>query len=105
MKFYYRADLGLYDLRSGTDQLGKGGRTHPATFIYPSPQFDPSNADYDIALIRTYEPFDFGDTRQPVTPSTSEPKNGDMLFVSGWGLTSVSVHFTLYVMYSTFKLY
>lgn len=89
--FPYRPDLGLYDLRSGTDQLGQGGRTHPATVVYVSPSYKSSNVDYDIALIRTYEPFEFGDTRQPVTLSTSEPNVGDVLFVSGWGLTNVSI--------------
>lgn len=82
-------DFGYYDIRSGTDQLNQGGRLHPATFIYVNPNFDTANADYDVALIRTYEPFDFGDTRQPITLTTVEPEDGSILFVSGWGLTEV----------------
>lgn len=81
---------GLYDLLSGTDQLNQGGRTHPITKLYINPNFVHNSVDYDIALIFTYEPFEFSDVRQPIAIATSEPREGDVLFISGWGLTQFS---------------
>lgn len=87
----YSENDGLYDLLSGTDHLNQGGRTHPVTKLYVHPHFNVSigGGDYDIALIFTYEPFEFSDIRQPIPLATSEPAHGDILFTSGWGQASV----------------
>lgn len=50
------------------------------------PQFDPRTFEYDLALLRFYEPVKFQPNILPVcVPQTDDDFIGNTAYVTGWG--------------------
>lgn len=54
--------------------------------VVPYPQFDNRTFEYDLALLRFYEPVSFQPNIIPVcVPDTDENFVGGTAYVTGWG--------------------
>lgn len=76
--------LGEYDLAEEEEPYGYQERR--VQIVASHPQFDPRTFEYDLALLRFYEPVDFQPNIIPVcVPETDENFIGRTAFVTGWG--------------------
>ncbi|PNF41031.1 hypothetical protein B7P43_G08501 [Cryptotermes secundus] len=73
-------------LRAGSSTKGVGGTVHPASEVVMHPDY--WDADYDIAVIKVSEPFEFSDSVQPISMSSVVPPTGTPVVVTGWGRLS-----------------
>lgn len=76
--------LGEYDLAEEEEPYGYQERR--VQIVASHPQFDPRTFEYDLALLRFYEPVIFQPNIIPVcVPETDESHVGRTAFVTGWG--------------------
>lgn len=76
--------LGEYDLAEEEEPYGYQERR--VQIVASHPQFDPRTFEYDLALLRFYEPVEFQPNIIPVcVPETEENFIGRTAFVTGWG--------------------
>lgn len=76
--------LGEYDLAEEEEPYGYQERR--VQIVASHPQFDPRTFEYDLALLRFYEPVEFQPNIIPVcVPETDENFIGRTAFVTGWG--------------------
>lgn len=87
---FLRQRPGAIRFRAGTSRRGEGGTIHHADTITVHPQYDYVIADYDIAFVTVKEPFEFTESVQAIPLATSEPQDGDVALISGWGVEHVS---------------
>lgn len=76
--------LGEYDLAEEEEPYGYQERR--VQIVASHPQFDPRTFEYDLALLRFYEPVIFQPNIIPVcVPENDENFIGRTAFVTGWG--------------------
>lgn len=76
--------LGEYDLAEEEEPYGYQERR--VQIVASHPQFDPRTFEYDLALLRFYEPVEFQPNIIPVcVPESDENFIGRTAFVTGWG--------------------
>ncbi|EDV35939.2 uncharacterized protein Dana_GF12723 [Drosophila ananassae] len=76
--------LGEYDLAEEEEPYGYQERR--VQIVASHPQFDPRTFEYDLALLRFYEPVVFQPNIIPVcVPDNDENFIGQTAFVTGWG--------------------
>ncbi|KAH6931702.1 hypothetical protein HPB50_027248 [Hyalomma asiaticum] len=76
--------LGEYDLKSDREPLSHVERR--VQIVATHPRFDASTFEYDLALLRLYEPVPFQDNVIPVcVPDTNDSFVGRSAVVTGWG--------------------
>ncbi|XP_075549745.1 serine protease notopleural [Dermacentor variabilis] len=76
--------LGEYDLKSEREPLSHVERR--VQIVATHPRFDASTFEYDLALLRLYEPVPFQDNVMPVcVPDTNDSFVGRSAVVTGWG--------------------
>lgn len=76
--------LGEYDLKSEREPLSHVERR--VQIVATHPRFDASTFEYDLALLRLYEPVAFQDNVMPVcVPDTNDSFVGRSAVVTGWG--------------------
>ncbi|KAH8277732.1 hypothetical protein KR018_004420 [Drosophila ironensis] len=76
--------LGEYDLAEEEEPYGYQERR--VQIVASHPQFDPRTFEYDLALLRFYEPVVFQPNIIPVcVPENDENFIGQTAFVTGWG--------------------
>ncbi|XP_061397382.1 serine protease filzig [Musca vetustissima] len=76
--------LGEYDLAEEEEPYGYQERR--VQIVASHPQFDPRTFEYDLALLRFYEPVTFQPNIIPVcVPDSDEDFIGQTAFVTGWG--------------------
>ncbi|XP_055916137.1 serine proteinase stubble [Eupeodes corollae] len=76
--------LGEYDLAEEEEPYGYQERR--VQIVASHPQFDPRTFEYDLALLRFYEPVVFQPNIIPVcVPGSDEDFIGQTAFVTGWG--------------------
>lgn len=76
--------LGEYDLAEEEEPYLYQERR--VQIVASHPQFDPRTFEYDLALLRFYEPVAFQPNIIPVcVPETDENFIGRTAFVTGWG--------------------
>lgn len=66
-----------------------GGSRYKIREVIPHPNYDPNNYDNDIAILKPFHTFPFGDRIQsiPLQPRGIEVLTGTTAWVSGWGVT------------------
>lgn len=76
--------LGEYDLADEEEPYPYQERR--VQIVASHPQFDERTFEYDLALLRFYEPVAFQPNIIPVcVPDSDENFNGQTAFVTGWG--------------------
>lgn len=76
--------LGEYDLAEEEEPYNYQERR--VQIVASHPQFDPRTFEYDLALLRFYEPVEFQPNIIPVcVPQTDENFIGRTAYVTGWG--------------------
>lgn len=76
--------LGEYDISSDKEPYAHIERR--IQIIAPHPKFDPRTFEYDLALLRFYEPIRFQRNIIPVClPESNETFVGRWATVTGWG--------------------
>lgn len=76
--------LGEYDLAEEEEPYGYQERR--VYIVVSHPQFEPRTFEYDLALLRFFEPVEFQPNIIPVCmPETDESFVGRTAFVTGWG--------------------
>lgn len=77
--------------RAGSTISTSGGELVQATQLFTHPDFNPSNGDYDVALVSVSNAFDGNNIGVITLPAAGTPiPIGDAATISGWGLTSAS---------------
>ncbi|XP_069679940.1 trypsin-7-like isoform X2 [Periplaneta americana] len=75
--------LSVVRFRAGSTYRQQGGTLHNAAEIIMHPQY--SDYDYDIAVVRVKEPFEYSDSVQPISLTSTAPATGTSVVVTGWG--------------------
>ncbi|XP_037967408.2 serine proteinase stubble [Plutella xylostella] len=76
--------LGEHDLANESEPYGFAERR--VQIVASHPHFDPATFEYDLALLRFYEPVNFQPNILPVcVPDTDEDYVGKVAYVTGWG--------------------
>ncbi|KAJ9590566.1 hypothetical protein L9F63_016398 [Diploptera punctata] len=77
----------LMVLKAGTNELYSKGIEHQISKMIVHPQYDSRSFDYDIALIKVMQPFNFTDKVNAVElPAQNwHPHSNTIATVSGWG--------------------
>ncbi|KAJ9590567.1 hypothetical protein L9F63_016399, partial [Diploptera punctata] len=79
-------------LKAGTNKLSSKGITRQISKMIVHPQYDSWSFDYDIALIKVKQPFNFTDKVNAVElPAQNwHPHSNTIATVSGWGVINYS---------------
>ena len=76
--------MGEYDLNSDGEPNNHVDRK--VQIVASHPKFDPKTFEYDLALLRFYEPVDFQPNIIPICiPEEEEDLVGETAWVTGWG--------------------
>ena len=76
--------MGEYDLGSTDEPQGHVDRK--VQIVASHPKFDPKTFEYDLALLRFYEPVEFKPNVIPICiPDEDEELVGETAWVTGWG--------------------
>ena len=76
--------MGEYDLGSTDEPQGHIDRK--VQIVASHPKFDPKTFEYDLALLRFYEPVEFKPNVIPICiPDEDETLVGETAWVTGWG--------------------
>ena len=76
--------MGEYDL--GSDGEPNGHIDRKVQIVASHPKFDPKTFEYDLALLRFYEPVEFQPNIIPICiPEDEEDLVGETAWVTGWG--------------------
>ncbi|KAJ4451726.1 hypothetical protein ANN_03196 [Periplaneta americana] len=70
-------------VRAGTNYWNRGGSTRRISKIIIHPRFQ--TYDYDIALIKVAQPWQFTESIKPIAMTSTPPSVGTCVIVSGWG--------------------
>lgn len=73
----------------GTNTLSQGGQTIIASSLAYHQSYDPTTLVNDIGIVKLSKPIQFNKNIQPISLGHTNPRNGEAVIVSGWGLTSV----------------
>lgn len=97
--------LGEYDLAEEEEPYLYQERR--VQIVASHPQFDPRTFEYDLALLRFYEPVAFQPNIIPVcVPDSDENFIGRTAFVTGWGrLYEVFINIFLYFIAAVTYIY
>jgi len=88
----------LNDNTSSTLQVSSGFALH----IHP--QFNKTNLQHDIALLRVYPPFRLGNSVSTIPLATKLPSSGTSVTVAGWGVTTPSGDISNQLLYTSFPI-
>jgi hypothetical protein len=76
--------MGEYDLNSMSEPHTHVDRK--VQIVASHPKFDPKTFEYDLALLRFYEPVDYQPNIVPICiPEDDRALVGDTAWVTGWG--------------------
>jgi len=76
--------MGEYDLGSTDEPQGHVDRK--VQIVASHPKFDPKTFEYDLALLRFYEPVEFSPNVIPICiPEEDQELVGETAWVTGWG--------------------
>ena len=76
--------MGEYDLGSTDEPQGHVDRK--VQIVASHPKFDPKTFEYDLALLRFYEPVEFAPNVIPICiPEADQDLVGETAWVTGWG--------------------
>ena len=76
--------MGEYDLGSTEEPQGHVDRK--VQIVASHPKFDPKTFEYDLALLRFYEPVEFAPNVIPICiPESDTDLVGETAWVTGWG--------------------
>ena len=76
--------LGEYDL--GFTDKPQGHVDRKVQIVASHPKFDPKTFEYDLALLRFYEPVEFAPNVIPICiPEEDQDLVGETAWVTGWG--------------------
>ncbi|KXJ79749.1 hypothetical protein RP20_CCG028099 [Aedes albopictus] len=83
-------DVSIMTLRAGTANRLEGGQIFAVAEIVNHPNYNPSNIELDVCVLRTVEPMN-GYFMEPINlvPAETYYPGGTRAVLSGWGLTSV----------------
>ncbi|PSN50402.1 hypothetical protein C0J52_08570 [Blattella germanica] len=70
-------------IRAGSSYKEQGGSIHAISQVTMHPKYE--GGDYDVAVIKVAQPFQYSDNVQPITLATKEPEAGTAVVVTGWG--------------------
>ncbi|PSN50414.1 hypothetical protein C0J52_08569 [Blattella germanica] len=70
-------------IRAGSSYKEQGGSIHAISQVTMHPKYE--GGDYDVAVIKVAQPFQYSDSVQPITLATKEPEAGTQVVVTGWG--------------------
>lgn len=89
--------LGEHDL--STEEEPYLHQERRVQIVASHPQFDPRTFEYDLALLRFYEPVVFQPNILPVcVPQTDENFVGRTAFVTGWGRLYEGIAFFFFII-------
>jgi len=79
-------------VRVGSTIREEGGMVYEASVLRPHPEFTYDALNKDIGVMILNAPIVYGPTAQPIklVGENQEPSHGEMLEVTGWGLTKVN---------------
>jgi len=79
-------------VRVGSTTREKGGVVYGAKALRPHPEFSFQGLNLDVGVVELNSPILYGPNVQPLqlVGENQEPTHGEMLEVTGWGLTRVS---------------
>ena len=89
--FFFSVDPDDLSLRMGEYDLNSDGEPNnhvdrKVQIVASHPKFDPKTFEYDLALLRFYEPVDFQPNIIPICiPEEEEDLVGETAWVTGWG--------------------
>lgn len=72
---------------TGSKSLKEGGDSYEIEKLIPHQKYIEQTISNDIALVKLKTPISMNDHVQPIKLSTSSPKSGDSVVLTGWGLT------------------
>ena len=76
--------MGEYDLEG--DEEPDGHLDRKVQIVASHPKFDPKTFEYDLALLRFYEPVEFQPNVMPICiPEKDQDLIGETAWVTGWG--------------------
>ncbi|XP_018332503.1 trypsin alpha-like [Agrilus planipennis] len=81
-------------IRAGTDRYMRGGVVIRASNLYVHPNYNNTDQDYDIGLIKLASPLTFGPNIASISLASSKPAVGTSAVVSGWGDLNAITHTT-----------
>ena len=76
--------MGEYNM--GSTEEPQGHIDRKVQIVASHPKFDPKTFEYDLALLRFYEPIDFQPNVIPICiPEGDQDLVGETAWVTGWG--------------------
>ncbi|PSN50128.1 Trypsin-1 [Blattella germanica] len=70
-------------IRAGSTFKEQGGSIHEISEVIMHSEY--SNYDYDVAVLKVAQPFEYSDSVQPIALADVAPKTGTPVIVTGWG--------------------
>lgn len=81
--------MGEFDLILDSSQEPQGHVNRKVDIVVIHPNFDPKTFEYDLALLKFYEPIEFTSNVIPIcTPEADQDLDGKTAWVTGWGRLS-----------------
>jgi len=84
--FLCRKTIDQYRVRAGTSRHGSDGHVSLLEWQKPHPVFTKETMDADVAVLKLVDKITFGPTMQPIKLTSAQPRQGQMLTVTGWGV-------------------
>ncbi|XP_058804495.1 transmembrane protease serine 9-like [Phymastichus coffea] len=81
------AETSLYRIGAGSSSRIHG-TFHKVAKVIRHPNYDSAAIDYDIALLKIEDEFQYGDNMRPINLPERELLSGEIVNVTGWGATS-----------------
>ncbi|PSN50116.1 hypothetical protein C0J52_04699 [Blattella germanica] len=76
-------DINTIRIRAGSSIKQQGGSIHEISQVISHPKY--VGADYDVAVIKVSQPFEYSESVQPIPLISQEPATGTPVVVTGWG--------------------
>ena len=86
---YIRQPSRWLRLRAGSSRSGKDGVLYKIAWYILHEDYNHSEQDFDVAVMRVSTPFYFTPSVQPLSLAFRSPRAGDDVTVTGWGYLEV----------------
>lgn len=80
-------DTSIYAVRIGSSEHASGGQRISVKAIHNHPKYDDNNYQFDFSLLELEEALNFKKSVKSIDLVQSEPADGELSTVSGWGNT------------------
>ncbi|XP_060527086.1 trypsin-1-like [Cylas formicarius] len=80
-------------IRAGSSTSSSGGQLVKVLTVRQHPKFDSRRVDYDVSVLEVAPQFIFSESVRSLVPANSEPGEGGLVTVTGWGTTKETSDF------------